>query len=178
MSAAALLYFADRAANTHRPPLEELAPTPAVLDALRQQHLQQLWPRAAFAAVWNWITSMGGRPEYVLERVRVAGVDPDPHILTFGPALDHRFLSCFARAHAIVPYRVEEGRLYVYDPDHPGDRERYVELRRGSAVRGVEFAYGRFRSQEGWGLSLVPASVLRGESQLLYQVTRRPVMAR
>ncbi len=154
MSAAALLYFSDRAANTDRPPLAELAPTPDLLDTVREQHLRQFWPQTAFVTVWNWSTSMGGRPEYVLERVRVAGVNPDPHILCFGPALDRRFLSCFARAHAVVPYRAEKGRLYVYDPDHPGDRERYVEF--WSNGRRTQFAYGRFRSQDGWGLTLVP----------------------
>ena len=178
MSAAALLYFADHAANTHRPLLAELAPTPALLDALRKQHLQQFWPQAVFAAVWNWATSGGGRSERVLERVRLPGVDPDPHVLCFGPALDYRFLSCFARAHAVVPYRVEGGRLYVYDPDRPRDRGRYVEFRCGGADRGLEFAYGRFRSQEGWGLTLVPASALRRGGRLLYEAVRQLKVAR
>ena len=108
----------------------------------------------------------------------VRWVDPDPHVLCFGPALDYRFLSCFARAHAVVPYRVEGGRLYVYDPDRPRDRGRYVEFRCGGADRGLEFAYGRFRSQEGWGLTLVPASALRRGGRLLYEAVRQLKVAR
>jgi hypothetical protein len=56
-----------------------------------------------------------------------------------------------------VPYKVEEGRVFVYDPNYPRDRERFVEFWRDG--RSVEFAYGRFRSWEGWGITLVPASI-------------------
>jgi hypothetical protein len=151
MATAALLYFADRTTDARRPPLAELSPTPALLDTLRKYHSRQYGARTAFATVRDWVSSGGGRPERVLERLRLAGESPDPHVLCFGPALNRRFLSCFARAHAVVPYRIEEGRVYVYDPNHPGDRERFVEFRRG----GAEFTYGEFRSQEGWGITLV-----------------------
>jgi hypothetical protein len=57
-------------------------------------------------------------------------------------------------AHAVVPYRVEGTRVYIYDPNHPRDRGRFIEFWRG----GVEFAYDGFRSREGWGISLVPFS--------------------
>ena len=82
------------------------------------------------------------------------GTSSDPHILCFGPAPNRRFFSCLSRAHAVVPYRVEEGRVYVYDPNHPRDRGRFVEFRRN----GLEFVYGTFRSRAGWGITLVPAS--------------------
>ena len=74
------------------------------------------------------------------------------------------------RAHAVAPYRVEEedreARVYVYDPNHPGDRRRFVEFWQGGAGKSVEFAYGGFRSREGWGITLVPLSAL-GESRRL-----------
>jgi hypothetical protein len=101
--------------------------------------------------------SGGGRPEGVLGRLRLVGTSPIPHLLCFGPALNRRFVSCFARAHAVVPYRVEEGRVYVYDPNHPRDRGRFVEFQRDG--RSVVFAYAGFRSREGWGITLVPVRV-------------------
>jgi hypothetical protein len=151
MAAVALLYFADRLRDARRTPLAELSPTPALLNTLRKYHAWQYGPRTAFAAARDWVASGGGRPERVLGRLRLVGESPDPHVLCFGPALNRRFLSCFARAHAVVPYRVEEGRVYVYDPNHPRDRGRFVEFRRG----GAEFTYGGFRSQDGWGITLV-----------------------
>ena len=157
MAAASLLYFADRATDTRRPPLVELPLTPALLDALRRCHSWQYGPRVVFAAVVDWVTSGGGRAEHVLAQLRLAGTSPNPHLLCFGPALNRRFFWCLARAHAVVPYRTEEGRVYVYDPNHPGNRERFVEFWRDG--RGVEFAYGGFRSREGWGITLVPVSV-------------------
>jgi peptidoglycan/xylan/chitin deacetylase (PgdA/CDA1 family) len=157
MATAALLYFADRATDARRPPLAELSPTPALLDILRKYHVGQYGARAVFATLGAWVASGGGRPERVLGRLRLVGASPDPHVLCFGPALNRRFLSYLVQAHAVVPYRVEEERVYVYDPNHPGDWERFVEFRRDG--RSVEFAYGGFRSREGWGITLVPVSV-------------------
>jgi hypothetical protein len=161
MAAAALLYYFDaRAADarsTDRPPLAELPPTPALLNTLRKYHARQYGPRSVFATVRDWIGARGGRSERVLGRLRLAGASPDPHVLCFGPALNRRFFSCLARAHAVVPCRVEEGRVYVYDPNYPGDRGRFVEFWRG----GTEFAYGGFRSREGWGITLVPVRAVR-----------------
>ena len=154
MATASLLYFADRAAGKPCAHLADLSLKPALLDALRKYHVRQYGPRSIFATARDWVGSKGGRPEGVLGRLRLAGTSPNPHVLCFGPALNRRFLSCFARAHAVVPYRVEEGRVYVYDPNHPGDRGRFVEFRRDSG--NVEFAYGGFRSREGWGITLVP----------------------
>ncbi|MDQ4064199.1 MAG: hypothetical protein M3122_10065, partial [Actinomycetota bacterium] len=72
----------------------------------------------------------------------------------FGPALNQNFFSCLVRAHAVVPYRVEEERVYVYDPNYPRNRRRFVDFVWG----GGEFAYDGFRSREGWGITLVPVS--------------------
>ena len=74
--------------------------------------------------------------------------------LCFGSAPNRRFLHCLARAHATVPYWVEEERVYVYDPNHPQDRDRFVKFTHG------EFEYGGFRSREGWGITLVPSHAL------------------
>jgi hypothetical protein len=153
MAAAALLNF--HPAGTGRPPLADLPLTQDLLGVLREHHFRQFRPRAVLATVRDWVASGGGRPERALGRIRLVGRSPDPHILCFGPTLNRRFLSCFMRAHAVVPYRIEEGRVYVYDPNHPRDRERFVEFSRG----GAEFAYGGFRSREGWGITLVPMSV-------------------
>ena len=166
MSAVALLYFAYRATDVRRPQLAELPLTPDLLNTLRKYHSRQFWPRAVFATVRDWIASEGGRSEYVLERLRLPGANQDPHILCFGPALNRRFLSCFLGAHAVVPYRVEEGRVYVYDPNHPGDRGRFVKFWRDNASGSWEFAYSRFRSREGWGITLVPISVV-GDRRIL-----------
>ncbi len=167
MAAISLLYFADRTTGTRYPPLAELPLTSALLDVLQKYHSRQFWPRAVFATVRDWVASGGGRPERVLGRVRLAGASPDPHVLCFGPALNRRFLSCFLGAHAVAPYRVEEGRVYVYDPNHPGDRGRFVEFWQDGAGKGVEFAYGGFRSREGWGITLVPLSALGEPGRLL-----------
>ncbi len=163
MAAGALLQFAWRAMDAHRPPLAELPLTPALLATLRKYQSRQFWPRAVLATVRDWIASGGGRPERVLGRLRLVGASPDPHVLCFGPALNRRFFWCLARAHAVVPYRVEEGRVYVYDPNHPGDRGRFMEFRTG-ADGSVDFAYDGFRSWEGWGITLVPVSASLGFS--------------
>ena len=152
MAAAALLSF-DRAAEDLRPPLAELPLTWDLLAVLREYHSRQFWPRTALATARDWLTSGGGRPDLVLGRLRLVGTSPDPHILCFGPALNRRFLYCFARAHAVVPYRVEGGRVYVYDPNHPKDQRRFVQFRRDG--KRVEFTYGEFRSREGWGITLL-----------------------
>ena len=93
-----------------------------------------------------------------MDRLRLPGDSRDPHVLNFGPALNGRFFRCLYRAHAVAPYRVErageERRLYVYDPNYPGDRGRYV------AFRGDGFSYGRFSSRTGWGIALVPVSAI------------------
>jgi hypothetical protein len=154
MAAVALLNFAAHRMEP-RPPLADLALTPDLLELLQEHHLRQFYPRTVVATVWDWMSSGGGKPERVLGRLRTAGMSPDPHLLCFGPAYNRRFLSCFARAHAVVPYRVEEGRVYVYDPNHPRDRGRFVEFWRD----GTEFSYDGFRSREGWGITLVPLSM-------------------
>lgn len=158
MAATSLLYFAGHETGAEHPPLSELPLTPALLATLRRHQARQVWPRVVFATVGDWLASAGGRPERVLERLRLAGESPDPHLLCFGPALNREFFSRFARAHAVVPYRVEEGRVYVYDPNHPKDRKRTVRFWREGGK--VEFAYGGFRSREGWGISLVTAGTV------------------
>lgn len=155
MAVAVLLNFC--AAMTRRPSLVELPLTPELLGALREHQLRQFRPWTILATVLDWLASGGGRPGRVLGRVRAVGGSPDPHILCFGPALNRRIFSCFTGAHAVVPYWVEGSRVYVYDPNCPRDRGRFVEFWRG----GAEFAYDGFRSREGWGITLVPFSALR-----------------
>ncbi|CAA9419435.1 MAG: hypothetical protein AVDCRST_MAG78-924 [uncultured Rubrobacteraceae bacterium] len=153
MAAAVLLNFSGRTTGL-RPPLAGLPLTPDLLTVLREYQLRQFRPRVVLAAVRDWVASVGGKPECVLGRLRTVGTSPDPHVLCFGPAPNRRFLYCFARAHAVAPYRVEGRRVYVYDPNHPRDRERFVEFTHG------EFEYGGFRSREGWGITLVPIRAL------------------
>lgn len=155
MAAAALdHYAAGRAAA----PLAELEPAPEVLDWLMRCHARQLAPQTVTAAVGSWLRSQGGRPDLALRSPRVAG-DHDPHILCLGPAFNRRFLRSFRESHAVAPYRIEmqngERRIYVYDPNRPGSRVRYISL------RGRSFEYGDFSSVEGWGISLVPLSAVR-----------------
>ncbi len=124
---------------------------------LRDYQLQQFCPRVVLATVQDWVISEGGRSEHVLGRLRAVGAGSDPHVLCFGPAPNRRFIYCLARAHAVIPYRVEEGRVYVYDPNHPRDRGRFVKFTYG------EFEYGGFRSREGRGITLVTAKALSGK---------------
>jgi hypothetical protein len=153
MAAAALSSFSGHATRLH-PPLAALPLSPDLIAVLQEYQLRQFYPRVVLATVRSWLSSGGGRPERVFGRARPAGANPDPHVLCFGPAPNRRFFSCLARAHAVVPYRVEEGRIYVYDPNHPRDRERCVQFSRD----GREFVYDGFRSREGWGITLVPVS--------------------
>lgn len=162
MAAGSLLYFAT---NKQRPPLAELPPTLTLLDTLRKHHVRQYGPWAVLAAVGGWITSGGGRPEHVLERLRLVEASPDPHILCFGPRLNRRFVSCLAQAHAVVPYRVEDRQIYVYDPNYPKDRSRSIEFWLDGVQRSTEFAYDKFRSQDGWGITLVPGSALGAKAK-------------
>ena len=149
---ASLFYFVDTATGTRRRPLSELPPAPGLLAVLRGYQLRQFHPCVVLAVVWAWLTSGGGRPGRAFGRLRLVGERPDPHVLCFGPSFNRRFFYCLARAHAVVPYRVEEGRVYVYDPNYPRDRGRFVEFRCG------EFVYDEFRSLEGWGGVLLPLS--------------------
>jgi hypothetical protein len=177
MAATALRHYSAVGANDS--PLAELPRTPSLLAVLQEYQLRQFHPRTMLATVRNWVASGGGRPERVLGRIRLVGTNSDPHILCFGPAPNRRFFSCFSRAHAVVPYRVEGTRVYVYDPNYPRDRGRFVEFRR----KGFEFVYGGFRSWEGWGITLVPASACLGghrHASVLDRVegTRRTVQQR
>ena len=128
-----------------------------MLAVLGEYQLLQFHPRVVLATVWDWVASGGGNPERVLGRLRAVGTSSDPHVLCFGPAPSRRFLHCFTRAHAVVPYRIEEERVYVYDPNNLRDRERFVKFTHG------EFEYDGFRSQEGWGITLVPCKTLPGK---------------
>ena len=157
MAVASLRYFVERGADPGHQPLAELPPAPGLLGDLRGLHARQYGPRVVAAVARDWVASNGGRAETLLGRLRLVGESPDPHVLCLGPGLCAKgFFSRLSRAHAVVPYRVEEGRVYVYDPNYPGDRERFLELRRD---RG--FVYDGFRSREGWGVTLVPLSVVR-----------------
>lgn len=162
MAAAAL-------ANHQRPtspyPLAALPRTPDLLGILHEYHARQLWPRCVLAAVRDWLRARGGRPGGVLDRLRLPDESLDPHVLNFGPAPNGGFFRCLYRAHAVVPYRVEgdgweRRRLYVYDPNHPGDRGRYVSFRGGG------FRYGGFSSGSGWGITLVPLSAIVDTARL------------
>jgi hypothetical protein len=147
MAAAVLLSFSGEAKGIHSP-LAGLSLTPDLLAVLREYQLLQFHPQVALATVRDWVPSGGGSPECVLGRLRAAGAGSDPHVLCFGPAPNRRVLHCLARAHAVVPYRVEEERVYVYDPNYPWDRDRFVKFTHG------EFEYGGFRPREGWGITL------------------------
>ena len=151
-----LFYFMDSVAGTRRQPLSELPLAPGLLALLRRYQLRQFHPRAVLAVVWDWLASEGGRPGRASGRLRLVGESPDPHVVCFGPSFNRRFFYCLARAHAVVPYQAEEGRVYVYDPNYPGDRGRFVELQCGG------FAYDGFRSSEGWGIVLLPLSACSG----------------
>ena len=154
MAVAALALYEAGQGET---PVSELRPTPEVLEALRGYHALQLRPRVVLAAVRDWLASGGGRPRGLVERLRLPG-SADPCVLNFGPSVNRRFFHCLYRAHAVMAYRVERGggevRLYVYDPNRPRDRERFVTFRDG------EFSYGGFRSREGWGITPVPLSAV------------------
>lgn len=156
MVLASLFYFVDSPAGARRRALSELPLAPGLLTVLRGYQLRQFHPRVVLAVVWAWLASGGGRPGRAFRRLRLAGESPDPHLLCFGPSFNRRFFYCLARAHAVVPYRIQERRVYVYDPNYPGDRGRFVEL------RCREFVYDGFRSLEGWGVVLLPLSACLG----------------
>ncbi len=138
-------------------PVSGLRPTPELLEFLRGYHARQLRLRVVLTAVYDWSISGGGKSEGLPGRLRLPG-DMDPHVLNFGPSMNRRFFRCLYRAHAVVPYRVDqaggEERLYVYDPNHPGDRGRFVAFRDGG------FSYAGFRSKEGWGITPVSLSAV------------------
>ena len=154
MAVAALAWHGAGPGGT---PVSRLSPTPELLETLRGYHARQLRPRVVLAAVRDWFAFGGGKPESLPGRIRLPG-EADPHVLNFGPSANRRFFRCLYRAHAVVPYRVDraagEARLYVYDPNHPRDRGRYVAFRDGG------FSYAGFRSREGWGITPLPLSAV------------------
>jgi len=170
MVAGALMRFADSPVKPPRSAVSDLQPSPNVIAALQRYHALQYRPRAIVAAVWDWLRSLGGRPDRVIDRLRLAGVGADPHVLCFGPALNRRFLWCLARAHSVAPYRIEamdgERRVYVYDPNHPKDRRRCVVMRRDATGKFARFSYDEFGTEGGWGMSLVPVSAIGNTTRL------------
>jgi len=142
-------------------PLAGLPRTGEMLEVVRERHGRQVWPRAVLAVVGGWLRDRGGRPDLALRRLRLPGRSGDPHVLCFGPwGLGRGLLRCLREAHAVVPYRTEGDRLYVYDPNHPGDRGRYLTLRRDGSGWVVGYEYGLFGSERGWGLALLPLSAV------------------
>ena len=162
MVAMALRRFEERSKGAPGTPLSGLPPSSGLLDEIRRYHVRQYMPLAVLAAVAEWLRSRGGRPDSILGRLRLAGADP--HLICFGPAFNRRFLWCLLRAHAVAPYRTEdadsETRVYVYDPNFPRDRERYVLFRRNGSGRIEDFEYEGFGTRRGWGLSLFPLSAI------------------
>ena len=156
MAVAALAWYESGAMES---PVSCLRATPELFEILRGYHGRQLRPRVVLAAVRDWLSSGGGSSEGLSGRLRLPG-DGDPCVLTFGPAANRRFFRCLYHAHAVVPYRIDrdggEIRLYVYDPNHPGDRGRFVVFRNGG------FSYAGFRSREGWGITPLPLSAVTG----------------
>ena len=154
-------YEARRAGDTPDGPLSGRSWDDALGGELKLWHRRQFHPLPVAATVRYWVGSLGGRPEYAPARLRPAGMD-DPHILCFGPRPNLRALRCLGSAHAVVPYRVEREprlrRVYVYDPNYPGDRSRSIAFYRN----GEHFEYGGFNSWEGWGVTLVPLSAVLG----------------
>ncbi len=145
-------------------PLAGLPPSPGLLEEIRRHHVRQYMPQAVIAAVIEWLRAEGGRPDGVLNRLRIVGLYADPHLICFGPAVNRKFLWCLLRAHAVAPYRTEVGdgemRVYVYDPNHPGDGGRYVVFRRSGSGSVGKFEYEGFETSSGWGVSLFPLSAI------------------
>jgi hypothetical protein len=142
---------------------DELPLSPEVLEEIRKLHGRQMVPRAVLTVVLGWLRDRGGRPDLALKRLRLPGENTDPHVLCFGPlGLGREFFRVMREAHAVVPYRMEGDCLYVYDPNYPKDRGRYLMLRRDGTGKVTGFAYGSFRSEEGWGLALLPLSAVGG----------------
>lgn len=164
MVAMALRSFAQGSKDAPGSPLSELPPSPEVLGEIRRYHVRQYTPRSVLAAVGEWLRARGGRPDGIVDRLRLPGAGANPHVVCFGPAVNRRFLWCLRRAHAVAPYRVEaatgETRVYVYDPNHPGDGQRYVVFRRAGSGRIKEFEYEGFETRLGWGISLFPLSAI------------------
>jgi len=162
MVAMALRNFEERSKGTPGPPLAGLPPSPELLDEIRRFHVRQYMPRAVLAAVIEWVRARGGKPEGLSSRVRLAGAGP--HLICFGPAVNRRFLWCLLRAHTVAPYHIEaadrETRVYVYDPNYPRDKGRYVSFRREGSRRINEFEYEGFGTRWGWGISLFPLSAI------------------
>jgi hypothetical protein len=156
MAVAALAWYEAGSGET---PVSGLRPTPEVLEFLRRYHARQLRPRVVLSAARDWMVSGGGKPGGLPGRLRLPG-SGDPCVLNFGPAANRRFFRCLYHAHAVVPYRADraggETRLYVYDPNYPKDRGRFVTFCDG------EFSYAGFRSREGWGITPVPLSAVIG----------------
>jgi len=167
MVAMALRSFAEQPMEAPQRPLAGLPPSPELLGEIRRYHVRQYLPRVVLASVVEWLRSLGGKPDGTLGRLRLAG--PNPHLICFGPALNRRFLWCLLTVHAVAPYRIEAAdratRVYVYDPNHPGDRGRYVLFRLDGSGRIGEFEYEGFGTRRGWGVSLFPLSAIGGTAR-------------
>lgn len=135
-----------------------------LIRSLQKYHARQLRWRVLLAAALDWVRSGGGAPEHALRRLRLPDGDSDPQILSFGPRLNRKFLEHLSRSHAVVPYRAERAgeqfRVYVYDPNYPGDAGRFITFYKQEPGRYTQFSYDGFDSSEGWGITLIPLSVV------------------
>lgn len=159
MAAAALRGFVDDRSGGFLP---ELSLSPGLLDELFAFHARQYRPKTILAVVREWLENGGGKPDGVPGRIRLPdGGGGDPHILCFGPGMNRNFLRCMRHAHAVAPYRIEsspdEVRVYVYDPNYPRNRSRYVSFEKTG-----DFRYGGFSTENGWGITLLPLSATSG----------------
>lgn len=137
-----------------------LPPSPDLLERLKRLHISQFRPSVVTEMARLWVRSRGGKGLASPEEIRFPDrSEPtcDPHILCFGPALSglDRLFENFRGSHAVVPYRAERRadgtRFYVYDPNYPGHRGRYVTFGPGG-----DFTYGGFSAKGGWGVFPLP----------------------
>lgn len=138
--------------------IADLPASPELLGYLRRLHLTQFRPLAVLEMARRWSGARGAKGGVSPDRIQLPD-SGEPHILCLGPSLSGSFLNNLGGSHAVVPYRTEVfpggARVYVYDPNYPGRRDRFVTF---GADGG--FFYGGFSTAGGWGVYPVSLSVV------------------
>ena len=121
-----------------------------------------------------WQNNPGVDGVYAQIKARLPVWFSDPWVLSFIPGPDESVPANQEFGHSVVPYWIEElpgqwGKIYVYDPNFPADRQRYFffdfqasphtfQYDMGFPIPGTSQGNYVVRSGDGWIIELTPLS--------------------
>jgi len=121
-----------------------------------------------------WRNNPGVDAIYSQIKSRLPYQASDPFVMSFTPGPNNSIPADQRFGHSVIPYRVEEqpgswAKVYVYDPNFPGDSNRYFYFNFQTSPHSFEYDMGfpipsgngnnyQVRSGDGWAVLLMPIS--------------------